>query len=438
MKIFRKIIAVLLCTLLAVTGGAGMLAGCNASNGSADDSTVSSQNEQTQPAPGETENTEDVIGHEDTYWTAFEWHSEDDDGTENSGALPTELWSLDLIIRVDGTARFRDIHEGICLMDDSYLNLVWERTPQGQLQFYSALSPEPILRGGCKNGVLTLEYWGTTLSMKQEPMPQTVGQMHSPAELAGTWLMVSGETEGWQWEAMPGRLESLVIQVIPDNETLVLSADMEERDYYGELMYSGYGQRIEVLYEPLYEGADNGDWCVRIGEESPLDANGFPEETELYATLLNYNTLVLQRYYTMDGYPAVSHQTYTRLTDLVSWMNHEAMNLKYSNWVCTGYQDVAGESLPLPTELEGFSVVLSPDQSCTVCYGSGDTQQGTWILGNGGVLLMRGEEEAEDPFWLGGAISGYWVDTPERPIETYQMALYYKGGILKLSMDSYG
>ena len=269
-------------------------------------------------------------------------------------------------------------------------------------------------------------------------MPQTIGQMYTPAELMGTWLMVSGETEGWQWEAMPNQLSSIVFKVTSYDGPLILSADIEERDYYGNIMYSSYAQVTQVLRQPLYEGCENETWSVRIGDPSALDANGYPVETEFYATLLNDNTLLLQQYYTMDGYPAVSHQTYWRLPDLVSWMSYESMDLEYSNWVCTGYENHLGEELPLPAELEGFSVILDTDQTCYIRCGDSGVQKGTWMLENGGVLLMRGEENDEAPFWFSGVITGYWVDTTEGSIETYQLVLYHNGGLIKLSLNSYG
>lgn len=437
----RKICIWLLVTTISVF----FLAGCNAKDIPTNPPSATTQDEQTQPEsiPVEVETQEvsmqeNPVGHEDTYWVASQWYGDDGERTEGPQSLPTDSWYLDLIIRVNGTAQFRDIHEGVCLMDDSYLNLVWERTPEGELLFYTVLYPEPVLRGTCESGVLSLEYWGTTLTMQQEAMPQTIGQMYTPAELAGTWLLVSGETEGYQWEAMPNELSSIVFQVTAYDGPLVLSADIEERDYYGNLQDSSYGQIVEVVKLPLYEGCENEAWSVRIGNTSALDANGFPLETEFYATLLGEDKLLLQRWYTLDGYPAVSYQTYLRFPDLVSWMSPESMNLNYSNWVCTGYEDTSGEELPLPPELDGFSIVLGPDQDCYLYYGDGSMQDGTWTLGNGGVLLMRGAETLEEPFWFGGAISGYWVETTDESIETYQMALYYNGGILKLAMNGYG
>ncbi len=421
----RKIIAWLLAAVLA-----GSMTACADKGGPIETVPTGTKPTLTEP----TGNEEVSIGHEDTYWVAESCQLSGEEGENTPQTLDPDEWTMDLLIRVDGTARYRDIHEGICLMDDSCRNLTWERSAEGEFLFYSVLYPEPILRGIYEKGILTLKYWESTVTMRQESLPQTVGQQYAPAELAGTWLMVSGETEGYEWEAMPAELSSLVFKVTAYDGPLVMSADMEERDYFGHMLGCGYGLATEVLPEPLYEGCANEAWAVRIGEESPRDENGFPTQTEFYATLLGEDTLMLQRYYTMDGYPAVSHQIYWRLTDLVSWMEPDSMKLDYANWVCTGYE---GESGEFP-ELEGLSVVLCPDHTCNVTFGDGSSQEGTWELGAGGVVRLCGAEDYDDPFWFGGAISGYWVDTVEGSVETYQMALYYKGGIMKLTLNSYG
>lgn len=381
---------------------------------------------------------EDVpVGNEDTYWVAETWQENDGEEAGKIQFLDPALWRVDLWINVDGTACMRDVHNGISLMDDSCRNLVWERTPEGEFLFYSILYPDPLLRATYKDGVLTVQYWSQTLYMKQQPMPQTAGQKYLPAELAGTWLMVSGETEGYQWESMPGKLASMVFRVSADDfGELELVADTEELDYYGQMENSGYNLKTELLNEPLYHACENEAWSIRVGEASAVDDNGYPLQTEVYATLLDHNTLLVQQYYTLDGAPAVSYQTYRRFTELVSWMSPDSMNLDYSNWICTGFESISEEAAP--AGMENLSVMLCPDGTCTVQFGDGSTQNGTWAMGAGGAVLLRGDENAEEPFWLGGAITGYWVETSNGPSETYQMALYGNGGILMLALNAYG
>lgn len=433
--------------------GMGLLSGCSGST-SATVPASQSQPTPSQAAQGSTEPTEtqgipetlppdepvvfdNPIGDKDTYWVASQWHTDDDDGPESTISLPSENWYLDLMIRVDGTARFRDIHEGVCLMNDSYLDLVWECTPAGEYFFYCVLYPAPVLQGTFDQGVLQLTYMDATLTLEQADMPQTVGQLYTPSELAGTWVCVLAETEGYQWEAMPDELSSITISVVTAGGPLYLSADIEDRDHFGDLREPEYGQPLEILQEPLFNGCANGLWSVRIGPAASMDANGFPSETEYYATIVGEDQLLLQRYYTLDGSPAVSYQTYWRVTDLSSWMTYESMALDYSNWVLTGYETVDGDELPLPSEMEDLTVILSPEESCSVYLG-GVRQDGQWRFGNGGVVLLRSYEDSDEPFWFGGAICGYWVDTADRSIENYQMALYYQGGILKLMLESHG
>lgn len=374
----------------------------------------------------------DRIGLEDTYWVASEWYSE---GIDEAEVLQPEVWALDLMVYTDGTARFRDIHESICLVDDSHLNLSWERTAEGELLFYSRLYTEPVLRGTCENGVLYLRYSDGTLVLAEKEIPKGSGQIYSPAELVGTWLLVSGETEGYQWEAMPNELSSLVFRVTSYDGALALCADRETLDRFGEMTDAAHYQEVSVLNEALYDGCENGSWSVRIGQESPKDAQGYPTEAEYYATLLDYNTLLLQQYYTLDGAPAVSYQTYWRFPELVTWRAPEYIDLEYTNWVCTEYVNTQGEKRSPPAEMEDFSLLLCSDQTCVVSFGADTAFQGTWQVGNGGVMLLRSDE---DVFWFGGVLSAYCVETDNETADVLELSLYFNGGILKLQIAAYG
>lgn len=392
----------------------------------------------TEPAATQPTATEPAIGSADTYWVADAWCSPDGEGADGFEPLDSDFWALDLLIRPDGTALFRDIHEGVCLMDDSHRSLRWERSEDGLFQFYSQLYPAPVVTASCEGGTLKADYMGMTFTMQQAPIPQTPGEKTSPAELVGTWLMVGGETEGWQWEAMPGNLSSLKFWVTSYSGPLVLAADREERDTYGTLEDAAFALEVTLLDQPLYDGCENEKWSVRIGPASPVDANGCPTETEFCATLLNYNTLLLQQRYTLDGSPMVSYQTYARFPDIVSWRMPEYMELGLSNWDCVGYSDLSGNPLPLPKELEGLSICLNDDASCLIRYGDGRTAKGVWQLEHGGVMLLRSPDEAEASFWFAGAVSGYCIETTYEISDAYQMSLYYAGGIIKLVFVGYG
>ena len=424
-----------LLVLMVISLGVGCLIGCapTAPVGTQPSATTDSTVQPLSPTQSPSQSAiENLIGTEDTYWEAVSCYNEETSAPET---LVPQEWALDLTIRVDGTARFRDIHEKLSLSDDSLLDLTWEQTAESTYLFYSSLRDEPVLTGRIESGSLTLEYYGLRLTMEQRELPQTVGETYSFAELRGTWLMISGEIEDDKWQAMPGELSSIVFDTTYADDHIMLIADMEERGYDDQMRYSAYEQEVSLLEEPLYHACENEAWSVRIGPASPTDENGYPLETEFYATLLDYNTLLLQRYYTLDGAPTVSYQTYWRFSELVSWSDPEYMELDFSNWVCTSYTNSQREAESPPAEMEGFSVILNPDRTCLVCYSDGTNIQGTWMLSSGGVLLLRGNE---DEFWFGGTITHYSQVTDSESCDVYKMSLYYDGGILRLSMESYG
>ena len=425
--------------LLTIAIVLGCLVGCNGGAQPIDTEpsisptspTKETESEKTEPTQSE---KMELVVDEDSYWVAETYYSEDGEGAEGPHMLEPEVWFIDLMLYADGTARFRDIRENVCLMDDSYLNLTWEREENGHFVFYSKIYSRPVLDGVYENGVLLVEYMGMTLTMKQIPEITIVNQESLPAELVGTWLMVSTEVEGGQWEAMPEILSSLVFRVTAYDGPLELRADLEDMDYYGTMNDATHDQPVSILNEVLYDGCGNNSWSIRIGPESPKDENGYPTETEFYATLVDYNTLLLQRYYTMDGYQAVSYQTYWRFPEIVSWRMPEYIELEDSNWACTGYVNSQGEDRSPPEEMEDFAITFNGDQTCFLFFGE-ETVQGTWQIGNGGVILLR---DTEDVFWFGGAISAHSAETTYEVSDVFEMALYYNGGILRLKMTGYG
>lgn len=97
--------------LFVITMIAGSMSACGSKEKPTETTPPTAAPQETETIP---EDTALPIGHEDTYWAAEAYDSED-----GEGPLPIEpeLWTLDLLIRIDGTACFRDIHEGICLED---------------------------------------------------------------------------------------------------------------------------------------------------------------------------------------------------------------------------------------------------------------------------------------------------------------------------------
>ena len=295
---------------------------------------------------------------------------------------------------------------------------------------------------------LIFDYRGTALTMQQADLPQETGALYHPAELVGTWLMISGEMEGWEWNAMPGELESLVFKTVSTATEVTLAADHENRSHYGELRDARYGQELTILNEPLYEGCGNEAWSVRIGPESPLDKNGYPTQTEFHVTMLERNTLLMQRYYTMDGYPAVSYQTFRRMPERLTWWEVQAQELEDTTWVCTGYLTDDGTKLPMPPSLKDFYLYFGANAECWVGRMDSDSDyytdtQGSWMLGNGGVLLLQ-SEGYESPegycpeFWYGGAVSGYSYETEHGFVDGYELFLHDGEGTLCLTLQGYG
>ena len=202
-------------------------------------------------------------------------------------SLPTDIWWIDLLIRADGTAQLRDVHDEVYLIDESTMHLTWEVQEDEQIYFYNELYEEPVVSGALEEDSLHLQYRGFELFLRQEEKPSEIGEQFIPAELAGTWIMVSGETEGWEWEAMPGHLETLVFSFMWDEYGPGLRAD-SQYCYYDKIEDSYWKNVVTVLDEPLYEGCENGTWSVRIGEESPKDENGYLTETEYYAIITHF------------------------------------------------------------------------------------------------------------------------------------------------------
>jgi len=388
------------------------------------------------------------IGTEDTCWVASEWYAEDGEGAEGPHTMQPDQWMVDLIVRADGTARFRDIHDGLFLMEDADLEMTWEETEDDTYLFYNQVYLSPVLQGSWDNGIFSLDYRGTHLTMRQTAMPVLAGELYHPAELAGTWIMVSGQTEGWEWEALPGQLESLVFRTESSAVMATLVADREHREYDGTLTETCYGQSLEILEQPLFDGCGNESWSVRLGGRSALDKNGLPVETEYYVTLLERDILLMQQYFQLDGYPAVSYQTFRRMPDRLSWWDVEEHELIDTHWVCTGYMDADGIEHTVPPGMNDFYLHLEEGGGCWVGWLSEDSQyytdtDGVWMLGNGGVIQLRGEghdsPEGYCPeFWYAGGVRGCVTETADGVLEGYEMLLYWDGGVIRLGFTGYG
>jgi len=265
-----------------------------------------------------------------------------------------------------------------------------------------------------------------------------VAETETGAEtLAGTWLMVGGEVEGDVWEAIPGNFEILVFTpgMDPKDESETVYVDMEARDYEGLLSDFFYQEMIVPLDEPLYEGCGNEEWSVRIGEESEKNEYGFPIDEEHYATLLDSNTLLMQHYFTIDGGPGVSYQTFKRVFQEQAV---EALDLSYlrngmnKEWELYAYVDENGVEHAIPNSHLDFQINMTDDFSCEMSWTDLERSidfdyDGQWSLGRGGtVLLNSGDYENA---WYAGAIQIVESNT-ENSDQSMELRLYHDGGWL--------
>lgn len=258
-------------------------------------------------------------------------------------------------------------------------------------------------------------------------------------KLAGTWVLSSGEVEGWEWDAREEREYGILhFASYWDEEisALALAADYENRAGWGDMRESFYDQELTLLEEPLYEGCGNEKWSVRLGPESPLNEHGYPEETDYYATLVDENTLLLQQYFTIDGGPRVSYSYFKRILPTVSVWELEMEELAGADWEVVSFTDAEGkghDTVPGMVDLfihldgMGYGFVSWTDETT----GESISSNGQWILGSGGgILIYEGESEEA---WFSGAVMMRGIETLEESSYNYEMYLYYDGGVIKLS-----
>ncbi|MDO4733514.1 MAG: hypothetical protein Q4B50_08405 [Bacillota bacterium] len=364
----------------------------------------------------------------DSFWYAYKW--------ENNGQsmqLPSDGWEVDVMLWEDGRARLRNMEDRIAINSPDSLRLSWELSGD-QLYLYDRGSERLMYQGELVGAEIKLEFFGGTLYLKEKLLPTVEGELYSPAELLGTWLMVSGETEGSSWEAMPGTFVSLVFQLDWTLENPRLLVDSDQGDFYGFLPEGFRGLEAFVLDDFLYEGCGNESWSVRLGLESPLDANGYPVNTEYYLTLLDEDTLLQQSYFAIDGSPRISYQVFKRaLPEISSWAVQEG-DLQGSDWECISFVDAAGRRRPLPPGYSSFYMHLDTDRQSFIRWekdnGDSYSSYGNYMLGVGGALLICGEDSSRD--WFAGAIRIDSSGTPAGIQEEYELYLHFANGTLML------
>lgn len=356
--------------------------------------------------------TSPVVLTGDSYWGAYESEGDTREYVPEGDDLLT-----DLTLWADGTARIREIENGMWLVSPGEeQNMTWKCESDGTLKLYTAYSgDDPFCTGTVTADGMELSRFGGTYRFKEEPMPKE-GALYSPAELQGVWLQVGSEVEGDVNETMPGSFNSLVFRTdwAGDEKTLLASSETGD---YSHLFAEGryYDQEITLLEYPLYEGCGNDIWSVRIGEESPLNENGYPEETETYVTLLDQNTLLQQHYFSFDGGPGVSYQTYKRILSEVPY-DVEAADLSGCSFALAGYIDADGVRHAEHPEYSDFRLYLDGSLGYSFSYDiAGQPENGYqgggdhWSVGDGGTILMRREDSLEG--WYAGAVQ-FFNETP--------------------------
>lgn len=378
------------------------------------------------------ENWQDKLLKEDSYWTAYEL--KDFLGLEE---LPADDKWIDLILWADGRAQLREVQNELILNNDLMLHMTWKREGSS-LGLYVKGFDEPYCEGTIDENGIALSYYGGMLYLKQDTMPGEIGELLSPAQLTGTWVMTSGMVEGWEWDARDEREYGVLFFDSAWNEEIagpVLHADYESRTGWGDMRESFYDQELTLLEEPVYEGCGNEKWSVRIGPESPVNEHGYPKETDYYVTLLDENTLLLQSYYTIDDGPGVSYSYFKRILPTASVWELETAELEGGDWEFVSFTDSNGNELDQVPGMENLSVHLDVMGCCSVSWEEPSTEElisgeAKWILGSGGgFLICEGEQEEA---WFSGGILMHNIETLEESIYNLEMYLYYAGGVIKL------
>lgn len=270
------------------------------------------------------------IRYEDTYWTAIGYASyskdRDDQRDREWMALPasrTEIqlgWWLDLFLFADGSALLRDVQ------GDTYTAMAmegtWEADAAGRVKIVSSryLSPNrapkevlPCLRlvDGADpdetglEGMLALDYYDeSVIYFQQAPMPEN-DLCLCMADLEGDWEMVSTGNLESDLEKVSIRAEGDASDVVGND--FLASISFEESAYGVDAVYTdlsgGFALEFRAFLryreEPLYQGCGNGTWSV----EFDTQGNDMIEDTQLCATLLDRDTLLLQWRNLMDGVP---------------------------------------------------------------------------------------------------------------------------------------
>lgn len=388
-----------------------------------------------------TENQSQQAQRGNSYWEAYQIEI----GSEKQ-TLPSEEFSIDLILWEDGNARFREISDGKYLVDDRMLHMTWNITDEQGVDIYLEDYEEPWLSAMVDGDEMCMDYQGDIVHLKKSELPVEAGNLYHPAQLEGVWLLESSEVEGDFWEAQPGELESMIFEILWKDGKQQFVASQQRRTYWEEQWSSDYKETVTtILDEPLYSGCGNEEWSVLVGEYSELNENGYPVKTETYVTMLDENTMMRRLYYSFDGGPGVSHQIFKRITPTKSDVVFEPEDLEGGDYDVVSYIDKDGNRMAYPPGMKDFYVHLEKNATMVSWWDEGIDDQisfnGNWMMGDGGVINLvsydyDGESEFTDTCWFAGSVHGVLSADPEMGEVEPEMYLYYDGGIIRLKHNS--
>ena len=119
-----------------------------------------------------------------------------------------------------------------------------------------------------------------------------------PAEMAGSWELAWTELEGYREEAEAG---TAFLEITTDYEGAYW---ISFTDYaFPEENFED--KELTLVYAELYYGCGNDQWMATVNHTGPFG-------TEYNLTLLEDGTLLLQRYWEVEGMPMVSYGAYCR------------------------------------------------------------------------------------------------------------------------------
>ena len=199
-------------------------------------------------------------------------------------------------------------YDGIDRIEHSYHNAEWELTHQDGYavltidfqEFAGILRYDLLYSPSYGDLYVAMDILQADMPIGWEPLYRHLSQpySHDPMDMAGTWELVWTEFEGYQEEAEPG---TATIEITTDYEGnyWISFADNTSPDE------NFTGKELTVIYDELFYGCGNDEWMASVNHTGKYG-------TEYNLALLFNDTLLLQRYFELDGAPSVSYGCYRR------------------------------------------------------------------------------------------------------------------------------